>query len=146
MIDPTTHQTLQALVGRETRSVLHYAVDADPWTDPAHKDAVAKLKELIAQEREALAAISRFLFRHPVIPPSTGGDPTSYTTLNFLSLDALVSRLIESERSTLEQDRVYLRAITDPEARSLVENLVALKQKHLQELGRLSAPEPMVQA
>jgi hypothetical protein len=146
MIDPTTLQTLQALVGRETRSVLHYAADADPWTTPDHKAALGELKALIAREREALAPISRLLFRHHVVPPPAGGYPTSYTTLNFLSLDALVARLIASERSSLEQARADLRAVTDPEARSLVEALVALKQKNLQELGRLSAPEAMVQA
>jgi hypothetical protein len=145
MSTDTTLQTLQDLVARETRSVLHYAGDAYPWTTSEHKGALEQLQALIHEEREAVAAISRYVFRHRVMP-TVGGYPVSFTTLNFLSLDALVARLLDYERRSLEQVRADLKHVTDPEARRLVEALAALKEKNVAALARMGAPDPMVKA
>jgi hypothetical protein len=144
MSDDATLQTLQTLAGRELRSVLQYVVGAFPWATVEQAELPEKVRALVAEERDAVAAIARYLFRHHV-PPPTGGYPTSFTALNFVAVDALIPRLVEYEQKSIARLEADLDSVADADARKLVQALLDVKRKHLDTLRGL-APEPMVTA
>jgi hypothetical protein len=140
------HQTetrLQDVVRRESLSVLMYADQAFPWTTSQGNDALGQIHKVIQSEREAVAALGRFLVRRRTPPGYIGSFPSSFTTINFLSLAHLLPRLIEYERGSIAELERDLAAITDAEARAYVARLLELKRKHLPLLeGLLSSHSP----
>ena len=146
MLDATTEQVLQDVLRAETRSVLHYVEDAFPWTAAGGEEAVGKLRALIREEMDATADLGRYLFRHHVPPLPSGMYPASFTTLNFVSLQHLLPRLIDYEAKSADRLREVLPTVPDPEAKHLLGSLVALKERHSDELRQLQnvSTEPAV--
>jgi hypothetical protein len=145
VIDHATQALLQDIVGRESRSVLMYVGDAFPWTTAGGEQTLQTLRRLIAEEGRAIAALGRYLVRRHLPPPHPGNYPSSFTTINFLSLDYLLPRLVEHERRSLAELERDLPRVTDAEARAEVEKLAAVKGLHLRELEQLAAaqqPQP----
>jgi hypothetical protein len=94
---------------------------------------------LIQEERDATAELARFLIRQRVTPPYLGAYPMSFTTLNFVSLDSLVPRLIQHQRRGIATLESELGQIRDPDSRALVDQLLEMKQRHLKVLEAVSA-------
>src|SRR5437870_2494 len=92
---------LQEIVRRESRSLLTYVGEAFPWTKSRGADALAWLKQIVASHNEAVVKLGRYLtkLRQPI--GYLGSYPSNFTTLNFLSLDHILPKLIESERAGL---------------------------------------------
>jgi hypothetical protein len=144
MSDERGLQTMQQLVRRECRSLIQYVADAYPWTSASHAEDANRLRGLIAAEREALGSLARYLLRHKLPPPHTGGFPVEFTGLNFVDLGYIVSLLIKTEQESIQQIETDLASVEDEEGRQLAENLLALKQQHLDALHQLQQPEPAV--
>ncbi len=142
MIDHATQALLQEIVRRESRSVLTYVGDAYPWTTSRGEEGLGALRRLIAAEGRAIAAVGQYLVRHHLPLPYIGSYPSSFTTINFLSLDYLLPRLTAFERQSLAELERDLPRLTDAGARAEVEKLVALKRVHLTELEKLAAQQP----
>jgi hypothetical protein len=142
VIDAQTQALLQEVVGRESRSLLMYVGDAYPWTAAPGDEALVILKDLIAEERRAVAAVGQFLVRRRLPPPFPGSYPSSFTTVNFLSLEYLVPRLVEDQRRLIEQLQRDLAAVRDPGARVPLEALLAVKRRHLPALEALVPGPP----
>jgi hypothetical protein len=140
VIDPQTEALLQAIVRRESRSLLLYVGAAFPWTTARGGPALDRLRQLIHEEADAVAALGRYLVRRRVTPPAPGAFPTAFTSYNFVALDYLLPRLAEAQRSAvaaLEQDAAALR---DPPARAEVKALLEVKRRTLAGLEALAAP------
>jgi hypothetical protein len=141
VIDLHTQTLLQDILRRESRSVLMYVAEAYPWTTANHIKARIALEQLIADEREAVVCLGRFLVRQRIPLPYLPSFPAHFTTINFLALDFLLPRLIEEERRSiadLERDRATLQ---DPTAQAEVEKLLALKRVHLPRLVELASTQ-----
>jgi hypothetical protein len=134
VIDSTTLQRLQALVRRESQSVLMYVDQAFPWTSLENEDALGRLQKIIRAEGEAIAEVGRFLLKQKANLPYLGSFPASYTTINFLALDHILQRLIDSEKGSIEEMQADLGAIKEPHAHALVEKFLAIKRQHLSDL------------
>jgi hypothetical protein len=145
VLDAPTRALLQEILRRESRSLLQYAGGAFPWTSSLDRPAWEELRKLIAADREALVHFTQFLSDHrivPVVPPSF---PSSFTTMNFLSLEHLLPILVQHQRQAvddLERDHARLE---DVEARGQVHSLLEMKRQHLQALTKLAMahPEPV---
>ena len=142
MIDPQTQALLQAILRRESRSVLMYVAEAFPWTTAEQTKTLAEVQQLIAAEREAIACFGRYLVRRHIDLPYLPSFPAHFTTINFLALDYILPRLIEHERVSLADLEHDLHAIKDPEARAEVEKLLTLKRRHLMQLEQLVPAQP----
>ena len=140
MIDPRTQALLQQAFRRESLSMLRYVGEAFPWTAAAGDSALRRLREIEAEDREATADLGRFLFRRRIPPSYTGSFPSAFTTINFISLEYLLPRLVESQRKALADLERDLAAATDVDARAELEKLLAVKRFHLSELEGLKAP------
>lgn len=139
-MDPRTTAVLQQAFRRESLSMLRYVGEAFPWTTLAGGGALRRLGEIVAEDREATAGLGRFLFRRHIAPSFTGSFPSAFTTINFLSLDYLLPRLAASQRKALADLERDLAAVTDAEAKTELEKLLAVKRLHLSELEALHVP------
>jgi hypothetical protein len=129
---------LEAAVRREGRSLLQYVSEAYPWTKTAGDTTPDKVRDLAREEREALAVLTKFLARRRHTVPYLGAFPMAFTTMNFVSLDYLLPRLVESARQSiaaLERDRA---ALADADAKAELDKLIELKQQHLKALEALT--------
>ena len=140
MIDPYTQAVLQQAFRRESLSMLRYVGEAFPWTAADGDSALRRLREIEAEDREATADLGRFLFRRRIPPSYTGSFPSAFTTINFLSLEHLLPRLVESQRKALAVLERDAAAVTDIDAKAELEKLLAVKRLHLSELEGLKVP------
>ena len=141
-----TLQVLQDVFRRESRSVLQYVGDAFPWTTDDRTEALDRLRQIVDEEREAIARLSQFLYRRRAPSLASGSYPASFTTLNFVSLDVILRRLIAYQEQSVAGLRAALPAVKDAEARRLLEDYLSLKGRHLEALRQLEASprEPAV--
>jgi hypothetical protein len=141
-MDQETQNTLQEILRRESRSVLTYVAEAFPWGNARQVPALLHLQELIARARDAIARLGQLLVRRRVELPFLGSYPSSFTTINFLSFDYLIPRLIDAERRAIVELEYDLKKLHDAEARTHIEEYLTLKRRHLVELEGLASPQP----
>jgi hypothetical protein len=130
---------LEAAIRREGRSLLQYVSEAYPWTGSPGDGTPDQVRELAREERDALAVLTKFLARRRHTVPYLGAFPMAFTTMNFVSLDYLLPRLVEDGRrsvAALERDRA---ALTDADAKTELDRLTDLKRRHLKALEALTA-------
>ncbi len=138
MIPAPDAARLDAAIRREGRSLLQYVSEAYPWTKGGADTTPDKVRDLAAEERDALGALTKFLARRRYSVPYLGAFPMGFTTLNFVSLDYLLPRLVESGRQSvaaLEKDRA---ALADADAKAELDQLIELKRRHLKALEALT--------
>ena len=143
MIDPHSQTLLQDILRRESRSVLLYVDEAFPWTTLTEEKSWTTLRQLIAEERQAVAALGQFLVRQRVPLPFLPSFPVQFTTINFLAFDYVLPRLINSERQSIAALEHDLTALKDPAAHAEIEKLLALKRRHLPQLEALAAAQSL---
>jgi hypothetical protein len=137
MIEPHDAAILENLLRREGRSLLQYIGEAFPWVRTGTGPALAQLQKLIAEERDSLGALSRFLVRRRHTVPHLGTYPMAFVSMNFVSLDFLLPRLVAYQHqaiTTLEQD---LAALNDADARAEVEKILGMKKDHRHTLEKM---------
>jgi hypothetical protein len=137
MIDPRDAGILEAMIRRESRSLLQYVGEAFPWVRSGTEEELTRLRQILREDSAAIAALARFLTRRRHTAPFLGPYPMAFTTLNFVSLDYLVPRLIDEQGqhiAALERDRA---ALTDADAKAEVNRLLEVKRQHLQDLEAL---------
>jgi hypothetical protein len=144
MADPRSLQTLQQAVRRESNSLLQYMAGAFPWTTALRTEALERLETIVLAEREGLAGLTRYLYRHKIAPPPSGGYPTDFTSLNFIDLGYLVPLLVKDQKDNIARLEAELHSVADAEARSAGEEFLAVKRRHLHALEQLQVAEPAV--
>ncbi len=138
MIPAPDATRLEAVIRREGRSLLQYVSEAHPWTKAVGDPTPDKVRDLAAEERDALAVLTKHLTRSRHAVPYLGAFPMAFTTMNFVSLDYLLPRLTESAAQSiaaLERDRA---ALADVEAKAELDRLIELKRRHLKALEALT--------
>jgi hypothetical protein len=135
---------LQQFVAAEARSLMQYMLGVFPWADSRHVEAVNRLLGLIEAERDALAILTRCLYRHKLPPPHAGGYPVDFTSLNFVDLGHLLPLVARHEEESVARLRQAVAATHDDEARQLAQALLDLKLKHLEDLRQLAQPQAAV--
>jgi hypothetical protein len=130
---------LEGILRREGRSLLQYISEAFPWIAAGTDETLTKLQQLTRAERDTVTAVGRFLARQRRTVPFLGAFPMTFFSMNFVSLDYLLPRLVETERQALallEGDRSVLR---DAAAVAEVDQTLAQKRQHLHILEALTA-------
>lgn len=142
VIDPHAQLVLQDILRRESRSVLIYVAEAYPWTTSTETKSLTALQQLIADEREAVACLGRFLVRQRIPLPYLPSFPMHFTTINFLALDFILPRLIEHERHSIVDLERDLAALKDPAARTELEKLLSVKRRNVGQLEEMASAQP----
>jgi hypothetical protein len=138
LIDRDTYRYLQDVIRREGRSFLQYAGESFPWSTPEEQSKAVQLKQLVCEERDGAAALSRYLVKHRLTPPYLGAYPSYFTSYNYLSLDGLLPLLVEHQKRGLAGLEADLTAVNDADTHKQVEAIVAMKKRHLQALEALA--------
>jgi hypothetical protein len=141
-MDSQTRSILHAVVRRESLSVLMYVADAFPWTTAGNSAALAQLRQLIQEEKACITALGRYLARQREPLPYLGSFPSSFTTINFISLEYLLPRLIAFEKASIADLEADLKALTDSAATAEVSKLLQVKRRNLAALEGLLKPIP----
>jgi len=137
--DARTYALLENIAQREDRSLLQYVKDAYPWITPAEQQVLAQIQAMTEEERQGVAELIRFLISRRRPPPYLGTFPASFTSLSFVSLDHLIPLLADNEREELERLQGEIEQMPDPEAKKLVQKIIANKTWHLETLRSLAA-------
>lgn len=143
MNDSASIQVVRDVVRREGSSVLQYLHDAYPWGTMRDEEGIAAVESLIAEERDAIVSLTRFLSRHRVAQPRAGMYPADFTSLNFIGFEYLLPRMIDYEKASEAKLRDAIAAVSDAEARELLVAFADMKKHHLVTLERLRAHEPV---
>jgi hypothetical protein len=145
VIDAPTQAVLQDVLRRESLSLLQYIRDAFPWTSLEEQEAWPRLRRVVEEDAHALAELAQFLARRRVPLPYIGMFPVDFTSINFVSLDYVVPRLLDEQRREAAALEAALARVTDPEAGEQLRRLLDLKRRHLGPLeGLTAATEPAV--
>jgi glycine cleavage system regulatory protein len=142
VLDAPTQTLLQDILRRESRSLLQYLQESFPWTTSDRQSAVAQVRAMSQEERDALTRVARFLIRHQIDLPYLGSFPMDFTTINFIGLDYAVPLLVKSEREAIADLEHDLPQIANADARGLVQEILTVKQRHLKDLENLAAGLP----
>jgi hypothetical protein len=131
---------LPNLVRRESRSLLQYIRESYPWSQT--KDAQTRAKVIAAAESEGemLSQLGRLLQKRHIPMPGLGAYPTSFTSMNYVSLSFLIPRLIAAQRQSLADLENDARQVQDEPFRELLRAFHELKRRHLAELETLITP------
>lgn len=148
MSDDATMSIVQEIIRREGRSFLQYIGDTFPWVGREDRAAFMQLQRLIAEQQQGIGDLMRFLNRRRADVPYLGSYPQSFTTWNFVSVKALMPRLVDDVRRDIDALAQDMARISDPEALTLVEGYLTRKRKHLQVLEALMvhSPQPVAVA
>jgi hypothetical protein len=140
VIDAQTQERLQEIFRRERLSELMYIGQAFPWTPPEAASTRTEVLRLSEQEGAALTALGRWMVRRHIPIDTFDSFPSSFTTINFLSLEHLLPRLLQVERSGIADLEADLSKISDAEVRTQLEKLLFLKREHAAKLEMLCEP------
>jgi hypothetical protein len=141
-MDRPTTSLLQELVRRESLSLLSYVGDAFPWTARGDDAALAQMRQIVAEHKQAVSTLIRKLIRLQMPLPFIGSFPSGFTSVNFLALGHVLPRLVDSERKSFAQLLAELPLLTDADARTAAEQFLSVKRDHLTRLEALTAAPP----
>lgn len=141
-MDSQSQRVLQSILQRESRSLLLYVGEAYPWAAGQHADAGEALRQLIQEEKEALAALGHLMSRRRVPLPALGVFPGRFTTINFVALDYLLPHLLAAQQLAIADLEHDLAALVGSEARTQVQQLLESKRRHALALECLAKRQP----
>jgi rubrerythrin len=133
---------LQEVARREGRSLFQYVRDAFPWTTASELEALAQVQKLTEEEREGVARLVQFLVKQHHTFPNLGTYPSSFTNINYISLEHLLPMLADYEQKSITELERDLSSVSDLEAKRLLEQILATKRRHLEALETLAAAYP----
>jgi hypothetical protein len=140
-MDATAKSILLDALRREGRSLLLYLGDAIPWTTLHAEANLQLLQRIIRTESEGIQALGVWLGRQRITPPPLESYPTSFTSYHFASLDFLLPRLLEAQKTAIAQLQKDVAALQGSE-REHLSQFLRIKQMNLSALEALLTPQP----
>ena len=128
------------LISMGAYSLLQYISESFPWSAAASAGALAKVREIAAEERVEVARFTRILQKRHISLPIKRAYPSHYTTMNFVALDYLVPKLIAEHEKEIAEIESKLPLANDEEIQKLAQAYLDMKRRHLQTLIELKKP------
>ncbi|MCD6384845.1 hypothetical protein J7M23_03620 [Candidatus Sumerlaeota bacterium] len=136
--DKALLEKLNKLFADEYHSFTEAILNAAPYVDESMKEAEAVLKRIVEQEKEHARLLGELIYKLDGVP-----DTETYNTdigdINYLSLQALLPRIIRFKREQLERYRAMVKecGIGLDEVRSLMRRLANATAEQLKSLEPL---------
>jgi hypothetical protein len=141
MANQTVNERLNSLVSRVYRSLLQYSVECWPWAD-ASTAAEQQVVEQIAARQQIFVGRLVDLLNERGEFVDFGNFPDN-SELHYVSLDFLLRKLIADEQGLVDDLEAAHGAVHgDPEAASLVSELLAAEQANVARLRELASKSP----
>jgi bacterioferritin (cytochrome b1) len=136
-----TIETLNRLLQLHARSLAVYLAECLPWTGPTSQSKAAAVREIGQSQRELADRIAERIVALDGVP-DLGEFPLSFTGLNDLSVDYLVSELIKNQRRAAQVAGECVAALREgpTEALSIAEEAHGAALGYLDRLVELAQP------
>jgi hypothetical protein len=132
---------IHRLIAMGSSSLLQYVSESFPWSaDPAHA-ALARVLTIAHSEHDAVTRLTRLLQKKYLPVPALGSYPSHFTTMNFVSLEYLLPKLIAEHAKETAEIEAKLQLTDDEEIRKLAHAYLDMKRGHLQTLKELTPPK-----
>jgi hypothetical protein len=130
---------LNQLVVDLGRSLLQFVGEASPWTPANAAAARETVARLVSQQQRDVTRLTDLLVARG-FPIDFGMYPADFTDLHFVSLKALLPRVIASQEALVaELDEAAHTCIDDPEAVTLLDEVLSSERAGTEELKTLTA-------
>ena len=128
---------LQRVFERETASLAQYLVQITPWAGPEQSAAKELVERIAAEERQWCERLAELIDRRDGVP-LPGSFPSSYSSLHYVAISAVLPRLCDYLRRNIEElKRDIDQAGGDREAQELLKQMLARKEAQLREAEQL---------
>jgi hypothetical protein len=132
-----TYQALNRLLTILYRSLPMYLTDACPWTRQSDDKAVAVLKHIVEDQKQLAGRIAQAVLRRG--PIDMGEYPVDFPDTNDLSLDYLLTKLVECQKGDIAAiERCVTDLKSDRQAGALAEEALGAARGHLESLEELA--------
>jgi hypothetical protein len=141
-MDQRTVDIVRQQLRRTSRSLLQYLLWSFPWTG-GEDSAILELEQMAHEEGAACRTLNQLLRKAQEPPPYLGPYADAFMSLNFLSLDGLLPLVVKDQRQAIADLEPAVAAVPEGVARRTLQDLLALKRRHLEtavELGRAHQP------
>ncbi len=143
-MDALSQHSLGRLIAIGSSSLLQYFGQAVPWTTRESTGTIDKILALAKEERDETAQLTRWLQKRHVRLAAGASFPSHFTTMNFVSVDYLLPKLIAECTKEIADIERLLDQMDDEEIRRLASRYLDMKRRHLQTLQSLTAPKTPV--
>jgi hypothetical protein len=133
MIDVQAQVVFGIVYDSERHSFLQYLREASPWVAADDEPLAIQLKEMADLEAMLVEKLAEYMRRQRIIVPS-GTFAARFTQYNFTNLRKLVSVVVRDHEGRMSKLHDLIRW-TDEESKTLVEQMIELKRKHLDTLS-----------
>jgi hypothetical protein len=133
-MNPTSVALLHRLMAMASTSLLQYVHEAVPWSTNSEQAAVDNVRHLAEEERDFIARLGRFLQKRHVGVPKLPSYPSHFTTVNYVSIEFVLPKLIAEIERELAILRGWLAAADEDEARAQLQHYADMKERQLQSL------------
>lgn len=135
---------LHSLVSMGARSMLQYVCEACPWSPAGADPDFDRVRAIAASERDATARLTRHLQKKRLPLAPVESYPSHFTTLNFVKLDFILTKVIAEHEKEIAEIGSRLRDAADEEIRTLAEAYLARKRRDLEALREIAASRSVV--
>ena len=139
-MDAGSSKLLYDLVEMGATSLLHYLSGASLYSTNAA--AIARVKDAAREERDEIARFIRLLQRNHQYIPKPGSFPSHFTTMNFVTLEYVLPKLIAEQKREIAKVASMLDSAGAEDIRKLGDSYLAMKRRHLQMLEELAHKKP----
>lgn len=139
MADRISNSRLNDLLIDLGRSLVQYVGESWPWTPADDADEMASLVRIVSEQRRSVTRLAELLDErdHTV---DFGAFPTEYTSLHYVALDYMLTRLVNDQQALVEEcEALAAEGRGDPEAEPLLQETATAERRHLEELRQLAA-------
>lgn len=141
MADQNANDILNNLVARVYRSLLQYAVECWPWTDASNAAEQQAIEQMASRQQSFVGRLVDLLNDRGE-NVDLGNFPDN-SELHYVSVDFLLGKLIADEQSVVAGLEAAHGALHgDPQAASLVSELLTAEQANISRLRDLAAKTP----
>jgi rubrerythrin len=139
-MDAGSLKLIHRLISMGSSSLLQYVSEAAPWSADGSHAALDRVVTMAHTERDEVTRLVRLLQKKHLPLAVTGSYPSHFTTMNFVTLDYLLPKLISEHEKERAEFESQLHTLDDEEIRKLVQTHLDMKRGHLQTLKELAAP------
>ena len=140
MIDSQTCQILQQILRSESRTLLQYACESLPRFTTNEKSELELLQGCADRELAAAQAAATWLTRQGKHLLPMDPYPSWFTQINFISVAFLLLQLEKEHRAAIGRLTAASGKLFNPDAKLLVDAMLAQKQKTLAVLSKQDTP------
>ncbi len=137
-MDAASRDSFRRLIALGASSLLQYVSESAPWSVDAAHAALDQIQALAAEDRAEIARFTRWLQKKHERVPLLYSYPSHFTTMNFVSLDYLLPKLLAENTSQVVAIKHLSSAMDDAEAGPLAAGYLEMKKRHLETLRELT--------